>query len=83
MGCVDAIPRVAYIWGAQMLRLPFIYCPMPSTYRFVIIGPVVGRRVDTVTACNQSRAAATLLRVARIWDAAAEVAPLLEPCPFG
>lgn len=56
---------------------------MPSTYRFVITGPLAGRRVDTVTACNQSQAAATLLRVARVWDAAAEVAPLLEPCPFG
>ena len=56
---------------------------MLSTYRFVITGPVMGRRVDTVTACSQSQAAAALLRVARVWDAAAEVAPLLEPCPFG
>ena len=56
---------------------------MPSTYRFVITGPLTGRRVDTVSACNQSQAAATLLSVARLWDAAAEVAPLLEPCPFG
>ena len=53
------------------------------TYRLLITGPRTGRRVDTVPAISLQAAMSMIRRQARIFDSAAEVAPLHDPCPFG
>ena len=57
-------------------------CPV-NTYRLLITGPRTGRRVDTVPAASLQAAVAMLQQQARLFDSAAEVAPLHDPCPFG
>ena len=54
-----------------------------NTYRLLITGPRTGRRVDTVPAASLQAAVAMLQQQARLFDSAAEVAPLHDPCPFG
>ena len=54
-----------------------------NTYRLLITGPRTGRRVDTVPAASLQAAVAMLQQQARLFDSAAEVAPLYDPCPFG
>ena len=54
-----------------------------NTYRLLITGPRTGRRVDTVPAASLQAAVAMLRQQARLFDSAAQVAPLHDPCPFG
>ena len=62
--------------------LPLDRCPV-NIYRLLITGPRTGRRVDTVPAASLQAAVAMLQQQARLFDSAAEVAPLHDPCPFG
>jgi hypothetical protein len=70
--------------AALPTRLPLTLarCPV-NTYRLLITGPRTGRRVDTVPAASLQAAVAMLQQQARLFDSAAEVAPLHDPCPFG